>query len=361
MIISFRLFFSLLENKYLNLEERNAWGRNRPAEMTTLIALWIFEFSSFLIGFVLHCFGIYAVSGFLKVSNQAIILCKISVLQVASVFIGITTDVLHLNAFIHDRHENTRFLTEFVRDSYPKDLVNVYEFLFMTLTGDLVLTMLLLVFDRFFSLMYPIRYRLYMEISTVTNITIATIIFSICISASIAFSNNIKYVFFYQCFALFILLGTLSFITYVCIAITYKRLERKNPVVHQNKLTRVNLNNNFVLGRHRMIQCLIAVTYIMSFFIPARLIFLYVKYMLQPTMPVTVFETLKCVYVVGFILDPMIFIFLSKRIRKMLKSQISDLLKGRQRDPTTELVTWNIPPWDAMQVDQPVYYDTTEL
>ena len=303
--------------------------------MDEIVIICLFEFIILAIGVLLNGIGIYALIEYLKISNQALILCKLCVLEAASMFTGLSTDIIHVRSYFNDQHHQDKYLNDFVHERYPKELNHVYNLLFMTFIGDLILTMALLVSDRLLSLLYPIRYRIYIRTSILINIMIATFSFSIINGALLSFMQGIAFIFFYEFVILFGVIGVMSFTTYIVIGVMLLKTSKRQ----HGKENTINLGDNIVFREHRMIRYLIVITYMVSYAIPARMLFLYVKYILPESTRLILLEGVKLIYMFAFVCDPIVYIFLTKAIRHKFMKKCSVLWNKRRADVVEFLMT----------------------
>ena len=207
---------------------------------TIVYYIWIIKYILYVIAFISHIIGIHALTRYANVSRNALILLKLSVVELAGMTFSISTDLSHVSNGCHSQqnygmkkygsdkegdnnnknnnNSDDKFLKRFPHDH---ELVNTLTY--RTIASDFVLTMIIINLDIFFSVLTPSMYKRYMMIRTMKGISVASVFLALLNGLLFTLIPRLKTAFQYEGIAALLVFVLIFLVSYISIAAEWVR------------------------------------------------------------------------------------------------------------------------------------------
>ena len=263
-------------------------------ELTTIV---VFPFN--FISIIFHSFGIYCLHAQKGGNrNQRILLQNVSVIEIVKIL-----------------YDYISFTSYYIYDTWYKknqQLLDVIEVIIMTV---IFFSFMMIDIERFFCITLNMKYKIYVTESLVKWVVFAMWMVGVTCGFVLWVGKDIisRKLYFYL--VLGILVIVLTFITYSCILKTYHSSRR--DFCHKSR----NLRQELKILR---IPFLIILGFLLFNIIPDVILF-----MLDETSNISedMYHASVILWAVGYLLDPLIYIFLNRKTRLVAKTTFQGMCK----------------------------------
>lgn len=266
--------------------------------VTTILSL-ILMFLSLM----LNSFGIFVLNKQYKGKNNAqkIILINLSTIEIVKMIQDICVVIIY----------------QYFGMIYENYMV-YFELMEIGTLSIIFLSMILISVDRFLCITLGIKYK---AIVTKRNVKLTVVmIWVIGVSTSVPFfftndRSNIKYIYYTATGAFFVVLSVIAYATVAFSIRSRTRSKRSRPIS--------------VFRKSYIVPFGIITTFVLFNVIPDTVEVLVVHY--NRPFDSTTYEAVFCFYIIGYIADPLIYIFLNAETRAAARSTIDRFLRQKER------------------------------
>lgn len=266
--------------------------------VTTILSL-ILMFLSLM----LNSFGIFVLNKQYKGKNNAqkIILINLSTIEIVKMIQDICVVIIY----------------QYFGMIY-EDYMVYFELMEIGTLSIIFLSMILISVDRFLCITLGIKYK---AIVTKRNVKLTVVmIWVIGVSTSVPFfftndRSNIKYIYYTATGAFFVVLSVIAYATVAFSIRSRTRSKRSRPIS--------------VFRKSYIVPFGIITTFVLFNVIPDTVEVLVVHY--NRPFDSTTYEAVFCFYIIGYIADPLIYIFLNAETRAAARSTIDRFLRQKER------------------------------
>lgn len=270
----------------------------------------------YTIGLILHTFGITAIVLNRRKTNQSIILVNISIATILTLCREVAETILSLldpqGGYCND---------------YCRIGLSGTQFMVGTL---LIVLMLLLNVDRFSSILSPLKYMVHMSLKRTKKLVYLCYILSM-VMLLVAIFHLETY------FPLTVIFITISVIFVVLSIITYTYIFLKIRLSRRRNIQRRSFRGER-MRRSYMVPSIIVFDFIVVYGIPWIIIEFYVRD-LREIKKYVLHHGLKILMAFGYILDPLIYVFLTKEYRKLVMEKCFSCEHLRRTSASTSTIT----------------------
>ena len=285
--------------------------------------IWAVKFIIAIFGFTLHLMGIYSLRKYQSKykrrprenKSQQLILMNLSIVEMLSLIQGTANDVVFITYKSIGASTNVTAVNTTIFDILPTDFHHYMTSTYVILSAEFLLAMFIIIYDRLRCVLSPIEYHVKMTPSTLKRMIVISWFLSL-IPGIVKIRTRLHYkenIFHHLGASLLCISIILSIVTYTIIGIRIKRsreLLRKADVLYAARETRK-------LRKEYLVPGLIIFCTILFFAMPYHLM----NYLAEPVKTrkkYILWESMNIIICIGFTLDPIIYIFLTKHFRKII-------------------------------------------
>ena len=282
------------------------------------------KYMLYTVGFIAHSIGIHALKSYLGVSKQALILLKLSVIELAAICFAISHDMSHKKIGCNRKSfDNKKDVKDVLITEHSTEYEELNNFLFRIIVNDLMLTMFIVNLDRLFFACNPTKYG-NMNVFTVKIITVGSLLLSIITAGIFSYIPEIDFVFDYISIVALFSFIAFSLVTYIFIS---SKLMKSLGLI-RGRYVLLDIRYRIQFSRDYLVAFLITLSCIVFYCIPGPLLLLYAEQLNSIDL-----EGIETGYIIGFICHPFFYIFLTtnfrnKVLRKFINGNRNDDVSG---------------------------------